>query len=229
MTTELLTDEPADERARRLDLSATQVIASALAAITATVAASFLGVTGTVIGAAVASVLTVTGNAVYAHSLRTTRDRVRATAGRPPRPVVATRADAPPVLPAERRPSPVLRRIAFGTVAVFTTVLTVVTGIELVAGRPSGDLVRGQGGSGTTLFDGNTPPKRTTPTPKPITVTQTVTADVVVTTPTVTQTASPVTQTVTPTKTRTATTSASTPSTAPTTAPASGTSQPSAP
>jgi hypothetical protein len=64
----------------RLQLSAAQVLASALAAITATIAGSFLGVNGTVIGAAVASVLTVTANAIYAHSLRRTGERVRTAA-----------------------------------------------------------------------------------------------------------------------------------------------------
>ncbi len=232
-TTEQPSETPVRERRRRFDLSATQLIASALAAITATVAASYLGVSGTVIGAAVASVMTVIGNAVYAHSLRTTGNRVRATAGLPPRalPVPARTDDAqPPALPSPRaeRRNPVLRRLAFGTVAVFTLVLTVVTGIELVAGRPISDLVRGDSGSGTTLFSGNGVAKQSTPTPNPITVTQTVTAKVVVTTPTVTQTAAtPITRTVTPTKTVTAT--SSTPSAPPTTATGTGTSQPSAP
>jgi hypothetical protein len=230
-TPEQPTEAPAQPRRRRFDLSATQLIASALAAITATVAASYLGVSGTVMGAAVASVMTVVGNAVYGHSLRTTGNRVRATAGRPPRPVRSTAADQPPVLPdRDRRPaSPVWRRLAFGTVAVFATVLTIVTGIELVAGRPISDLVRGQNGSGTTLFDSNETAKKSTPAPAPVTVTQTVTPSVVVTTPTVTQTASPVTRTVTPTTTETATTAPGTPSATPTTATGTGTSQPSAP
>jgi hypothetical protein len=60
-----------------LELSGTQLVAAALAAVTATVAGSYLGVSGTVIGAALASVLTAVGNAVYGHSLRSTRDRVR--------------------------------------------------------------------------------------------------------------------------------------------------------
>src|SRR4051812_44028724 len=232
-----MTDETPDvsapQRTRRFDLSATQVLASALAAITATVAASYLGVSGTVIGAAVASVLTVIGNAVYGHSLRTTGNRVRATAGLPPLalPTPARTEAQPPVLPSPRSEhrSPVLRRLAFGTVAVFTTVLTVVTGIELVAGRPISDLVRGDSGSGTTLFDGNNTAKQTTPTPKPITVTQTVTADVVVTTPTVTQTAAPVTATVTPTTTRTAPPAPAPPTATATATTSTGTSQPAAP
>ena len=60
------------ERPHRLQLSATQLIASALAAVTATIAASYLGISGTVIGAAIASVITVSGNAVYSHSFRRT-------------------------------------------------------------------------------------------------------------------------------------------------------------
>ena len=63
--------------AARFSLSATQIVASALAATTATVCASYLGVAGTVIGAAVASVLTVVGNAVYSHSIQRTGARVR--------------------------------------------------------------------------------------------------------------------------------------------------------
>lgn len=47
-----------------LDLSAPQIAGSALAAVTAAVAASFLGVTGTVVGAAVAGAATTVGDAV---------------------------------------------------------------------------------------------------------------------------------------------------------------------
>ena len=72
-----MSDEPRRIERPRIQLSASQVIASALAAITATVAASYLGVAGTVIGAAVASVLTVIGNAVYSHSIQRTGARVR--------------------------------------------------------------------------------------------------------------------------------------------------------
>ena len=60
----------------KLNLSATQVVASGLAAISSTVVASYFGVAGTVIGAAIGAVLTVTGNAVYGYSLRRTRNRV---------------------------------------------------------------------------------------------------------------------------------------------------------
>ncbi|GII83558.1 hypothetical protein Ssi03_15480 [Sphaerisporangium siamense] len=61
----------------RLDLSAPQIVGSALAAATAAVAASFLGVAGTVAGAALASAATTAGNAIYTHYLHRTRDRLK--------------------------------------------------------------------------------------------------------------------------------------------------------
>jgi hypothetical protein len=211
-------------RLARFDLSATQLIATALAAITATIAASYLGVSGTVIGAALASVVSAVGNAVYGHSLRSTRERVRVdrVLVRERRPHVAAApsggatamVDAPPVLPsphasrADRpRPRPTKtsrsdtawRRIAIGSVASFVAVLAVVTGVEVVAGRPLSDLVRGDGGTGTSVF-GTRGDQSTTPAETP-TVTRTVTPSVVVTTPTVTQTAPAVTKTATPTPT----------------------------
>src|SRR6476661_1491152 len=134
--TEQLPETPVHERRRRVDLSATQLVASALAAITATVAASYLGVAGTVIGAAVASVLTVVGNAVYSQTLRRTGARVRTAvpaaarfvprgAVRPPDPVVR------PHRTRSRRPWAVFAAACAG---VFVGVLAVVTTVELVAG-----------------------------------------------------------------------------------------------
>lgn len=226
--------EPAARPARqlpRLELSATQLVASALAAITATIAASYLGVSGTVVGAAVASVLTALGNAVYGHSLRSTGNRVRevvpgavrfaprAAPGDPTAALPTARrsvADGqPPILPTpigrprpERqslRPGPQRhpwRRLAIGAVTVFAAVLAVVTGIEVVGGRPISDLLRGNSGSGTTLFGGdNAAHAGPAAPPSEPTVTQTVIPSVVVTTPTVTRTAAPVTQTTTPTTT----------------------------
>jgi hypothetical protein len=81
---------------------------------------------------------------------------------------------------------------------VFVAVLTAITGVEIVAGRPISDLVRGDSGSGTSLFGESrqTTGGGTGGTP---TVTKTVIPSVVVTTPTVTQTAPAVTETATPT------------------------------
>ena len=206
----------------RLQISATQLIASALAAVTATFAASYLGVSGTVIGAAIASVVTVTGNAVYGHSLHRTSERVRT--------VVPTRARwLPPakqddVAPADppKATSPFTRRLAIASVAVFAAVLAVVTSVEVVAGRPLSDLLRGTSGQGTTVFGPQHQARgKSTPTPTAPTVTQTVVPKVVVTTPTVTQTAPPATKTTTPTVTTTPPATAP-PSTAPPSTPPTG-------
>ncbi len=204
------TDRPAARPRRALPsfgLSATQLVGTALAAITATVAASYLGVTGTVIGAALASVLSAVGNAVYTTSLRSTSSRVREVV---PLPARATRSlpvpdDAPPALPASRprprRPSPhpagavVLKRSAMGAVGLFVVLMAVVTGVEIVAGRPISDVVRGDSGGGTSFFGHDT--VRTTTVPATPTVYVTVTPKVVVTTPTVTQTAPASTATIT--------------------------------
>jgi hypothetical protein len=65
---------------RRIDLSATQVIASMLAAVTGAVAASTLGIAGTVIGAAVMSIASTAVAAVYKHYIARSRERLRAAA-----------------------------------------------------------------------------------------------------------------------------------------------------
>ena len=212
-------------------LSGIQLVGTALAAITATVAASFLGVTGTVIGAALASVVTAIGNAVYTTSLRSTRDRVRDVVPLPARttrslPVVR---DEPPTLPGRApRPRPqgsrpasrtVWKRAAVGALSVFVVLMAVVTSVEALAGRPISDVVRGESGGGTSFFGHDTVTTRTVPptVPPAPTVYVTVTPKVVVTTPTVTQTApavtatAPATATVTPTPT-TSTTPTVTPS-----------------
>lgn len=181
----------------RFSLSPTQVIASALAATTATVAASYLGVAGTVIGAAIASVVTVVGNAVYSHSIRRTGERVRDAV-----PLAArwTRRTSPVTpLPVPRRAQQRRRGrwqvMAAACVGVFAGVLLVVTGVELVAGRPLTDVLQGKSGSGTTVFGDPSQPTQSVPAP---TTTVTVTPSVVVVTPTITVTTSPVTKTTTP-------------------------------
>jgi hypothetical protein len=160
----------------RLGLSLTQVIATALAAVTATVVASFFGVAGTVIGAGISSVLSVVGTAVYGHSLRRTRERMRVVvpvAGRrparsvpsvyagarvprptyPPHPYRDNPAEYGPVRYSRPRRRTLVTRLAVGSVAVFAVVLALVTGVEAVAQRPLSDLVTGNDAvSGTTLF-----------------------------------------------------------------------------
>jgi hypothetical protein len=206
-------EDPTAETADRprLQLSATQVIASALAATTATVAASYLGVAGTVIGAAVASVLTVIGNAVYSHSIQRTSERVRTVVPAAARFATHDHHGASPARASAptARPRPRWTVLAAACVGVFAGVLIVVTGVELVAGRPLTDVLQGKPGSGTSLIGTTTHKTRSTPTPQ---VTVTVTPIVVTSTPTVTVPGTPVTTTAPPTAT-------TTPSTSPTSKP----------
>ncbi|MFC7879506.1 hypothetical protein [Isoptericola sp. NPDC057391] len=65
-------DAPAKTR-----LSLTQVVASALAAVSATVLMSFFGVAGTIIGAGLASVITVIGNFLYTRSIEKTHEQLK--------------------------------------------------------------------------------------------------------------------------------------------------------
>lgn len=208
---------PPEPASPRLHISATQLIASALAAVTATIAASFLGVSGTVIGAAVASVVTVLGNAVYGHSLRQTGNRVRtivpagvrwapvASDGRSAGPDGRS-AGSGPATPRrrERKKSTSPRVLAAACVGMFALVLVLVTTVELVAGQPLSDLLRGRSGSGTSLLGGD-PEPRSQPGPTPSTPRPSSTvirpAHVVPGTPTVTVTAPPSTTTVTPSPT----------------------------
>jgi len=65
---------------KKAGLSPAQVMASALAAVTAAFLGSTLGVAGTVIGAGVASVVTTVGSELYLRSLRRTRMAAKKTA-----------------------------------------------------------------------------------------------------------------------------------------------------
>ena len=67
------------EKRPRLNLTTSQVAASALAACCASIVASYLGVAGTVIGAAVGSVIATTGAAIWAHLFRRGGDKIKQT------------------------------------------------------------------------------------------------------------------------------------------------------
>ena len=73
--------EQEDKQAKkpRLNLTTSQVAASALAACCASIVASYLGVAGTVIGAAVGSVVATTGAAIYGHLFRTGSSKIKQT------------------------------------------------------------------------------------------------------------------------------------------------------
>jgi hypothetical protein len=157
-------DDSTNQR-QRLELSVAQVSASAFAAVTATVGASYLGVTGTVIGAAVASVLTVVANAIYLTSLHRTRERL---VGLVPAQVASRRI---PLRRVRGRPIP-WRAMAVGAVATFVVLGALVTLVEAAAGRPLTDIVRNQPGQGTSFLGGESagsgasrPPTHTPSTP----------------------------------------------------------------
>jgi hypothetical protein len=66
-----------NDRERAIHLNPVQVVASALASITAAVLASFFGVAGTVIGAGVVSAAASVGNAVYSYWIRSGNKALR--------------------------------------------------------------------------------------------------------------------------------------------------------
>jgi hypothetical protein len=70
-------DSTKTKESGRLGITPTQVIASALAAVTAAFLGSTLGVAGTVIGAGVASLVSTVGSALYQHSLDRTGSTLR--------------------------------------------------------------------------------------------------------------------------------------------------------
>jgi hypothetical protein len=170
----------------RLGLSATQLVASGLAAMSATVAASCFGVAGTVIGAALGSVVTVLGNAVYGYSLRRTQRRVRRSldvavahrfAADPARVMAHTAeaagADEPAGAPAQGSVTTATtgsfrllahpKRLGLAAAGLFAAVLAVTTGFELAAGQPLSSTVTGKHGSGVSIGGGSSKKAAGTP------------------------------------------------------------------
>lgn len=80
------TNAPPDQEQSRerlkSDLSVPQIFGSALAAISASFAASYLGIVGTFIGAAVVSVVATVGTALYRHSLERTKSALHEAVSR---------------------------------------------------------------------------------------------------------------------------------------------------
>jgi hypothetical protein len=209
----------------RLGLSASQLVASALAAASAAFGASFLGVAGTIIGAAVASVIATVASAMYTSSLQRSTEAMRRTATQWTR----TTATAPVVDPsapeprAPRRPLP-WTRISVAAAAVLALTLGALTGVEGLLGKPLAGLLGGSDATGTSLGsvgggpaaetgqDGPATPSRS-PSPDP---TPTTTG-----TPTTGPTVQPTAPATTPTPSPTTSPTAG-PTTAPTTSPPAG-------
>ncbi len=166
------------ETSKGLDLSVTQIVGGALAAMTAAALGSRLSLAGTVVGAAAASIIAGVAGALYTASLRHTRDRVRSVwtgkaGGTPARVELVTErteaqapdaATAPPAPPrsAARRPGVIWRRIVVGAIATFALTAGVLTGFELLSGQAL------SGGTGTTFEQVREPqPGAALDTPEP--------------------------------------------------------------
>ncbi|MDQ3152002.1 MAG: hypothetical protein M3R63_09875 [Actinomycetota bacterium] len=141
------TGTAAAETVRKIDINATQVSASALAAITAAVLGSFVGVAGTVIGAALASIITTVSSTVYQQTLERSRQRMSVLTAARTRPL--RRQEAAPTAPSdplEESPTPgpasggprrPLRwtAVVAGSVAAFAIAMTMITGFESAIGQ----------------------------------------------------------------------------------------------
>ncbi|MFD7731481.1 hypothetical protein ACFV6F_13980 [Kitasatospora phosalacinea] len=146
---------------RRFDLTATQVAASALAAVAGAVLASELGVYGTILGAAVVSVGATIGSALFQHLLKRTGEQLRnavergaesTPAARPaPAPANGISQDwnAPRVLRAKRRWT--WKSYAAVSGLVFVLAMVPIVAVELAAGKPLHDITTGQDGGGTSF------------------------------------------------------------------------------
>jgi hypothetical protein len=125
-----------DEPKERLQISLAQVAASSGAAVSAAVLCSLFGVAGTVIGTAIASVLATVGSALYVHSLRRTKARLRrlhqAGAVSPPFSEVVKTARQQGHRVFGQIP---WRFVGAGAGAAFVVALALVTIVELSAGK----------------------------------------------------------------------------------------------
>jgi hypothetical protein len=221
-----------DERVRT-----SQVLAGALAAVTAALIGSTMGVAGTVVGAGLASVISTVGGAVYLRSIQRTRDGVRTVrakvVGRSGGATVLVSTDDPEPAPepgdeveaesapesasedeqAEDRPSTEKRRlrwpvIVVTTVAAFALGMVAVTGVEWLRGESL------SGGSGTTFGSVVAPHGSSSDTDeKTGETTSTTTPTTTTTTPTdpTTTTAPTTTSTTPPSESTTTTTTTTTP------------------
>ncbi|MBB1245522.1 hypothetical protein GL263_18435, partial [Streptomyces durbertensis] len=150
-------DREGPENRRSIDLTFTQVAASALAAVVAALIAGRLGVYGTIIGAGVVSVVATTGGPLFQHLFRRTgegvRDQVMTTVRRPlPVRVDSTALAEESAAPRRRavvEPAPVARRrgrrgLALTAVLAFVLALGGLTLYELVSGT---NVSGGRGGT----------------------------------------------------------------------------------
>jgi hypothetical protein len=160
-------NQAGDEKPKKgLDLSATQVVGGALAAMTAAALGSQLSVAGTVVGAALASIIAAVAGSLYTASIRRTRDKVKTVfwTGRPnevEEPTVMeivsdseghiagqrSHLVAPEPQPTSGQNGPKLnwKRVVVAALAAFGIAAVSLTAVELVTGHAL------SGGNGTTF------------------------------------------------------------------------------
>jgi hypothetical protein len=156
-----------ESKAKALDLSVTQILGGALAAMTAAALGAQLSVAGTLVGAALASIIAAVAGSLYTASIRRTRDKVKTVfwTGEPNEVEEPTVIDivtdkdghiagqrshlAKPVPSGEpsppRRPKLNWKRIAVAALAIFGIAAVALTTFELVTGHAL------SGGDGTTI------------------------------------------------------------------------------
>jgi hypothetical protein len=160
--------QPREEKDKKggLDLSITQILSGALAAVTAAVLGAQLSVGGTVVGAALASIITAIAGSLYTASLRRTGDKVKTVfyTSEPNEVDEPTVMDivsdreghiagqrshlvAPEPAPSPRQRGVKLswKRIVVAALAAFGIAAVALTTVELVTGRAL------SGGDGTTF------------------------------------------------------------------------------
>jgi hypothetical protein len=166
-----------DKPKPKMDLSLTQTLGGALAAMTAAALGSRLGVAGTIVGAAVASIIAAVAGSLYTASLRHTREKVKtvwsghvAGSGTPTSVDVVSSvpdwdlpdaASAPqqPVAPRPDRAGLPWKGVLTGAIAAFAIAIVALTGFELLSGTAI------SGGQGTTVEQATKPNKPTKSAP----------------------------------------------------------------
>jgi hypothetical protein len=131
-------DEKAeDEKKTKLELSLTQIVGGALAAMTAAALGSTLGVGGTIVGAAFASIVAGVAGALYTTSLRRTHDRVRTVfVGRGGAITPVAIEEPEPAVPVERaRRTFPWKAAVVVALSVFALAALAITGLEALTGR----------------------------------------------------------------------------------------------
>jgi hypothetical protein len=159
--------QPGEKKSKKggLDLSVTQIVGGALAAMTAAALGAQLSVAGTVVGAALVSIITAVAGSLYSASIRRTGDKVKTVFWtKEPNEVdeptvmeiVADREGhvagqrshlvAPEPVPSSgQRPKLSWKRVVVVALAVFGIAAVSLTAVELVTGQAI------SGGDGTTF------------------------------------------------------------------------------